>query len=67
MAEKFYFRCRSNPKAPFVVLNNYWEAKEMQSHPDYDRVDENGLPIANEEEKAEKRIPFQPAAPRQGR
>ena len=42
---KFYFRCSTNPSAPPLVLETEWEAKEMRTNPDYDPVDEDGLPI----------------------
>lgn len=56
--QKFYFRCKSNPSAPPLVLTTYWEAKEMQNHPDYERIDEFGEVIVSEEDKAEGGIPL---------
>jgi len=53
----FYFRCRTNPGAPLLVLETEWEAKEMKKHPDYDQVDEDGLPVvpaADDEEAPTK-------------
>ena len=47
-ADKFYFRCRTNPTAPLLTLEAELEAKEMLTHPDYDAVDEDGLPIVAE-------------------
>ena len=47
-ADKFYFRCRTNPTAPLLTLETEWEAKEMRTHPDYDAVDEDGLPFVPE-------------------
>lgn len=55
---KFYFRCRTNPEAPLLVLESYWEAIEMRTNPDYDRVDEDGIPMLDEGSTAEQRIPF---------
>jgi hypothetical protein len=46
---KFYFRCNTNPTAPLLVLTTEWEAKEMRTNPDYDPVDEDGLPIVLDE------------------
>lgn len=40
-----YFRCRTNPKAPALVLHTDWEAEEMRTNVDYDEVDEDGLPV----------------------
>ena len=57
---QFYFRCRSNPKGPLVVLNSKWEADEMKNHPDYDQVDEDGIPVVPEHERGETPILFQP-------
>jgi len=55
----FYFRCISNPKAPILKLEHYWEMQDMLKHTDYIRVDEDGLPIVNhEEEAAPNRIPI---------
>ena len=58
--EEFYFRCRTNPTAPLLVLNTDWEAREMRTNPDYDRVDVDGLPVvdADEDAPAEQSIPF---------
>lgn len=58
---KHYFRCRSNPSAPLLVLDSEWEAKEMRLNLEYDHVDEDGLPVVDEEEVvAEEKdyIPF---------
>jgi hypothetical protein len=49
MAEYHYFRCKTNPRAPLLKLMP-WEAREMKTHPDYDRVDEFGEVIAIEDE-----------------
>lgn len=54
----FYFRCKSNPTAPLLVLNTFWEAKEMQNHPDYERIDETGEVVVDEESQAEGQIPL---------
>jgi len=58
--EEFYFRCRTNPTAPLLVLNTDWEAREMRTNPDYDRVDQDGLPVvdADEDVPVEQSIPF---------
>lgn len=61
MSRKWYYRCRTNPKGPLLELNQAWEAKEMKRHPDYDEVDEFGLPVIDEDDldTAEKQvIPF---------
>jgi hypothetical protein len=58
MTKQFYFRCKSNPSAPPLVLASSWEAKEMQDHPDYEQIDETGEVIVNEDE-LEGTIPFQ--------
>src|SRR3989304_4817143 len=50
MSKKFYFQCTSNPQGPLLVLDNYWEAKDMKLHPDYVEVDEDGLPVINTDE-----------------
>ena len=42
---KFYFRCSTNPSGPLLVLETKWESDEMRTNPDYDPVDEDGLPI----------------------
>lgn len=39
---KYFFRCRSNPKAPLFVTDERWEAEEMAKHSDYERVNEAG-------------------------
>ena len=46
----YYFRCRSNPSAPLLVLDAEWEAKEMRTNLEYDAVDQDGLPIVLEDE-----------------
>lgn len=58
MSQKFYFRCKTNPTGPILTLDTYWEAKEMLNHPDYERIDEAGEVIVNEEEQAEHPLPF---------
>lgn len=47
---KNYYRCRSNPAAPLLVIDSEWEAKEMLLNREYDHVDEDGLPVVDEEE-----------------
>lgn len=59
--ESFYFRCRTNPTAPLLKLDMEWEAREMRTHPDYDPVDADGLPVVIEDEpaaEADVSIPF---------
>lgn len=55
---KFYFRCKVNPTAAPLVLDTFWEAREMRDHPDYERIDEFGEVVVEEEDTAENRIPF---------
>jgi hypothetical protein len=56
---KFYFKCTANPNAPVLVLDTYWEAEEMRTHPDYVRVDEHGdLVIDAERDNAPHRFPL---------
>jgi len=50
MSQKYFYRCRSNPTAPVLVLDTEWEAKEMRTNLEYDQVDEDGLPVVVEEE-----------------
>ena len=60
---KEFYRCRSNPNAPLLVIKSEWEAKEMRLNREYDHVDEDGLPVvdADEATEAEKHsIPFTP-------
>ena len=62
MPEVYYFRCRTNPSAPPLILYTEWEANEMRTNLDYDRVDEDGLPVVVEDEvqpEQEQSIPFQ--------
>jgi hypothetical protein len=59
--KKFYFKCVSNPRAPLLVLDTYWEAKEMRSNPEYVRVDAAGNPWPDEESDAPTQIPMGPA------
>lgn len=57
----YYFRCRSNPKAPLLQLHEEWEAKEMRLNLEYDAVDEDGLPVVLEDEpvaEEQNYIPF---------
>jgi len=35
--KKHYYRCKSNPSGPLLVLSG-WEAADMKTHPDYERV-----------------------------
>ena len=56
-----YFRCKSNPSAPLLVLNADWESDEMRTNTEYDEVDEDGLPVvAKEQPQDEQSIPFKP-------
>ena len=54
----FFFRCKSNPNGPLLELKTYWEAKEMKGHPDYERIDEFGDLVVDEEDKAPQTIPI---------
>ena len=54
----YYFRCKTNPGAPVLEFEHYWEAQEMKGHPDYERIDEAGELIVDEEDTAPNRIPF---------
>lgn len=54
----FYFRCKTNPNAPLLVLEHFWEAEEMKRHVDYERVDEHGAVVVYEDESAPNQIPF---------
>lgn len=58
----FYFRCKSNPRAPLLKLEA-WEAREMKTHPDYERVDETGE-VVTVEDDMEGTIPFNGVAGR---
>ena len=63
-ARKFYFRCVSNPTAPYLVLETAWEAAEMKNHPDYERVDECGEVIYDDlDDGAKEAIHVAPSAP----
>lgn len=55
---KRYFRCKSNPGAPALVLHENWEAEEMRTNLEYDEVDEEGLPVVLEE-LTDETIPVQ--------
>lgn len=57
----FYFRCKTNPTAPLLALDSFWEAEEMKNHPDYERIDETGEVVKDEEADAPTRIPFHAA------
>ena len=57
---KNYYRCRSNPSAPLLVLDSEWEAKEMRQNLEYDHVDEDGLPVVDEVEAASEETGFIP-------
>jgi hypothetical protein len=61
-AKKYYFRCTSNPSAPPLVINSYWEMQELLNHPDYERIDEFGEVIVDEKDTAENQIPLQIAS-----
>ena len=63
MSKQFqFFRCKANPNAPLLKLLS-WEAKEMISHPDYERVDEFGEVIETYDD-LEGTIPFNGASGR---
>jgi hypothetical protein len=55
---QFFFRCKTNPSGPLLVLDTFWEAEEMKNHPDYERIDEAGELVVFEEDSAPNRIPF---------
>ena len=55
---KFYFQCTTNPAAPLLELDSFWEAEEMKGHPDYVRVTAAGKPVKVEADSAAQRIPF---------
>lgn len=56
--KQYFFRCKSNLKAPLLVLDTFWEAEEMKNHPDYERVDEFGEVVVDEASQAPHPIPF---------
>jgi hypothetical protein len=59
--KKFYFKgLNSGPYAPLLVLDTYWEAKEMETNPEYVRVTAEGVVIQREEDEAEPQLPFSP-------
>lgn len=58
MSDTFAFRCKSNPQGPLLILSTFWEAKEMRGHPDYERVDESGDVVVDEEDRAAPSIPI---------
>jgi hypothetical protein len=63
MAKMFYFRCKSNPGgAPLLALTG-GEAREMENHPDYERVDEFGEVIETTDD-LDGTIPFHGSAGR---
>jgi hypothetical protein len=64
MSNKFYFVCRSNPSAPALVLDHFWEAREMFNNTEYFEVDENGMPVVRREDAAPTQIPMQVRAPK---
>ena len=55
---KFRFICRTNPSAPALVLDHYWEAREMFGHPDYFEVDVDGNRVLRREDAAPTQIPM---------
>ena len=57
---KNYYRCRSNPSAPLLVLDSEWEVREMRQNLEYDHVDEDGLPVVDAEEAAPEEKNFLP-------
>jgi len=67
MTKRFYFRCKSNPNGPILTLDTFWEAQEMRNHPDYERIDEFGERVVDEQEQAERPIPLVTAAQARGR
>lgn len=59
--QAWHFRCKSNPTGPILTVMNFWEAKEMRTHPDYEQIDELGEVVRMEEDNAPNRIPFHAA------
>lgn len=58
MAKTVYFRCKTGGKhAPLLALTPA-EAREMENHPDYERVDEFGEVIESYDD-LDGTIPFQ--------
>ena len=57
---KAYFRCKSNPTGPLLVLESAWEIHEMRRHVDYEQINETGEVVVLEDE-LEGTIPFQGA------
>jgi hypothetical protein len=51
---QYFYRCKTNPTAKLLVLESFWEAKEMRDHPDYERIDEFGEVVIDEELEAAK-------------
>lgn len=62
MSKMHFFRCKSNPNGPLLPLTA-GEAREMENHPDYERVDEFGEVIETTDD-LEGTIPFQGSAGR---
>ena len=61
--KKWYYRCRSNRKAPVLVLETYWEAEEMKTNPEYYQVDADGDLVLDPADSVPSRVPFAPPAP----
>ncbi len=61
MSQAYYFRCKSNPRGPLLILESFNEAQEMKTHPDYERVDELGEVIKSEDADAPHPMPFHAA------
>ena len=59
---KNYYRCRSNPSAPLLVLDSEWEAKDVRQNLEYDHVDEDGLPGVDAAEPVAEEKDFIPFA-----
>ena len=52
----FHFKCRTaKDHAPILTVAALWEAEELRLHPDYDEVDEHGLPVAVKDEDQKKK------------
>lgn len=61
MSNTHFFRCKSNPKGPLLELAD-WEAFEMRTHPDYERINpvtEEVIPF--EEHELPHRLPMRAA------
>ena len=58
MTKTYFFRCKSNPTGGPLLKLTAGEAREMENHPDYERVDEFGEVVETTDDM-EGTIPFQ--------